>query len=357
MSLLLLPLALLGPAVSAQDADDLPGAGLPPSQEPPAPGGEESKAGWSVAPAGPDGPGLRAAFTYNVEPGQTFRDSVSISNLSPEPITFAIYAKDAYNTEVDAAFALLDDPEENEGVGSWITLRTTEYEIPSGKRADIPFEVTIPEDALPGDHAGGIIAANVDAVDEVEQDGVSVAIRQRVAARMYIRVAGPLDPELRVRDLKVDTETPILPFIGGKGTISYTVENIGNVRLSGATSTRLTGIFGRTVERLENQDLPELLPGGSVSVTETWEGTPPLEYLTAKISVESIDGSTEVRASTGFFVWSWIVLVLVLALVAYVGYRVWRKRRADRPATAAEPPTDDDPDPEPEPVGTGGGTS
>lgn len=349
--------AALAVAVPASAQDDTTtteqpaGPGLPPSSQPPA-GSEDREAGWAVQPAGPDGPGLRSAFTYNMTPGQTIRDSVSISNLSTEEINFAIYAKDAFNTEIDGAFALLDDEEENTDVGSWVTIRVDEYAVPAGKRADIPFELTVPEDAAPGDHAGGIIAANIE-LDEVEQDGITLALRQRVAARIYVRVAGPLTPELRIKDVEVSTDTPIIPFVQGGGSVTYTVENVGNVRLTSATESKVTGMFGRTVASLENQDLPELLPGGSVQVTEEWEGSPPLEYLTAKITVRSIDAEVTETASIGFFVWSWLVVALLVLLVAFLIFRAVRARRAGRSADGPADAGGDGPD-EPVAAATGG---
>lgn len=344
LAIVLLPLVLAaGPAHAQEGEDDQPGPGLPPATASPE-GSEEGEAGWAVQPAGPDGPGLRAAFTYNVQPGQVLRDSVSISNLSDEEITFAISSKDAFNTAVDGAFALQDDAEEAVDVGSWVTIEVDEYTVPAGRRVDIPFELAVPDDASPGDHAGGILAANVDVVDEVEQDGVTLAVRQRVAARIYVRVAGPLEPALRIRDLKVDASTPVIPFAQGKGTVTYTVENVGNVRIESATESKVTGLFGRTVAGLDSQDLPELLPGGSVQITETWEGVPALERLSAEVIVKSLDGELTESASASTFVWSWLVVVLLALIVLLLLGRTVMKRRKGRAAGPAGP------------TGTSGGT-
>lgn len=341
LAVVLLPLVLAAGPAHAQEGTDEPGPGLPPSSAAPD-GSEEGEAGWAVQPAGPDGPGLRAAFTYNVQPGQTLRDSVSISNLSEEEITFAIGAKDAFNTAVDGAFALQDDADEPVDVGSWITIEVDEYTVPAGRRVDIPFELTVPDDAEPGDHAGGILAANVDVVDEVERDGVTLAVRQRVAARVYVRVAGPLEPALRITGLEVDAGTPVIPFAQGRGTVTYTVENVGNVRIESATESQVTGLFGRSVAGLASQDLPELLPGGSVQVTETWDGVPALERLTAEVRVTSLDGELTETASASTFVWSWPVVVVVLLVVLLLLARTWRRRRSGRGGGPEAPAEDDD---------------
>lgn len=339
LAIVLLPLVLAaGPAHAQEGSDDTrPGPGLPPSSAAPE-GSEDGEAGWAVQPAGPDGPGLRAAFTYNVQPGQTLRDSVSISNLSEEEITFAIGAKDAFNTAVDGAFALQDDADEPVDVGSWVTIEVDEYTVPAGRRVDIPFELAVPDDAEPGDHAGGILAADVDVVDEVERDGVTLAVRQRVAARIYVRVAGPLEPALRITDLEVDASTPVIPFAQGRGTVTYTVENVGNVRIESATESEVTGLFGRTVAGLDSQDLPELLPGGSVQVTETWEGVPALERLTAEVTVKSLDGGLTESAAASTFVWSWLVVALLVLIALLLLVRIVRRRRAGRVAPPADPP-------------------
>src|SRR5438874_2571695 len=61
---------------------------------------------WAVAPTGADGVTPRDWFEYQLRPGQTLKDQVSISNLTDNPMTFAVYPSDAYNTPLDGAFAL-----------------------------------------------------------------------------------------------------------------------------------------------------------------------------------------------------------------------------------------------------------
>jgi hypothetical protein len=168
-----------------------------------------------------------------------------------------------------------------------------------------------------------------------------LAVRQRVAARIYVRVAGPLEPALRVKDLRIDASTPVIPFAQGRGTVTYTVENVGNVRIESATESRVTGLFGRTVAGLDSQDLPDLLPGGSVQVTETWEGVPALERLTAEVRVRSLDGELTETAAASTLVWSWLVVVLLALIVLLLLVRALRRRRSGRASAPADPPGDD----------------
>lgn len=338
----LLPALLMGavllapsPAV-AQDQDDDAG-------EQPAVGAQ-----WAVEPSGPDGPGLRPSFAYNLEPGQVIQDVVAISNLTDEPIEFEIYAKDAYNTPRDAAFALDADEETSTGVATWITFGqpagsppsedgVLRYTLAGRTRVDVPFQISVPEDAEPGDHAGGIIATNASPIPGLDSDGVNIQLRQRVAARVYVRVDGPVTSALRVDQVETDTSMPIVPWLTGRGdaTITYTITNVGNVRLDPLASVEVTGLLGRTLRTVPTRELPELLPGASVVVTESWSGLPPIEPLNVEISVETAGGEVSVTRSHGVFVWSWAAVVLLALVAAWLGYRLWRRRHPRRARRAA----------------------
>ena len=223
---------------------------------------------WSVAPTGADGVTPRDWFEYQLRPGQTLRDLVSVSNLTDHPMTFAIYPSDAYNTPRDGTFALRLQKEASGDAGTWINLGYQNLEVPAKSRADLPFEIDIPADASPGDHAAGIIAEDTSPPDPATQ-GQGVNIQRRVGTRVYIRVAGPLQPSLQVTQIGVKKTQALLPPFTGRGhaTVAYEVTNTGNVRLQGQSTLRIKGLFGRVLKTYAPVDLPELLPHGSVVVT------------------------------------------------------------------------------------------
>jgi hypothetical protein len=313
--------------------------------------GETPTDRWAVQPSGPDGPGPRPNFAYSLSPGASIEDVVSLSNLSERPLTFLIYAKDAYNTPRDAAFALQADEEEPMGVGSWVRfldegtgqygLESLQYTLEPGRRVDVPFLVTVPADAEPGDHAGGIIAASTEPVGGTDDDGVALAIRQRIGSRVYLRVDGPMRANLEVTNVSIDHSMPIVPWVTGRGdmAITYEVRNTGNVRLESAATVEVTGLFGRRVRSFPVEGVPELLPGSSVVLTQAFSGLSPLELLNTRIEVESLDGQTSTSRSTRTFIWSWVVVALALAAAVYAGDRYRRRRHARRLAAAAESPT------------------
>ncbi len=73
---------------------------------PSAPAGAIGNGGWAVEPSGPNGTGTRDYFVYTLSPGQGFQDTVGISNFSDQPLTFKVYARDAFSAGADAGFGV-----------------------------------------------------------------------------------------------------------------------------------------------------------------------------------------------------------------------------------------------------------
>jgi hypothetical protein len=292
--------------------------------------------GWAVEPSGPNGPDARDYFAYTLKPGQGFEDTVRVSNFTDEDLLFRIYPRDAFNTP-DGGFALQEEDEQPRGVGSWVQLPDTvaERTIEAGSAIDVPFVITVPPDAEPGDHAGGIIAALI-TPPQLADDGVGVDVLQRVGSRVYVRVDGPIDPALAVTRLDVATTNPFFQLFSGRGAadVTYEITNVGNARLSPQTDLRITGPFGVEVGRVNLRQLPELLPGGSAIVTETIEGLPPLGPMNAVVTAETYGGdATETTRSVGYWAVPWLwLLILVVAAASIMGVRWW-----NRPPTPKQP--------------------
>ncbi len=293
---------------------------------------------FAVQPSGPEGPGGRDYFVYTLSPGQTFGDFVAVSNFADQPVTFLLYPTDAFNTEGDAAFALLREDEQPVDTGTWINLAADQYTIDPQSTAVIPFSITVPPDAAPGDHAGAIVAQPVPTPGQ-PTEGFSFQVRQRIGARVYTRVDGPLDPSLRIDQLAFDYERPVNPLTGGDGLVTYQVSNIGNVRLASTAVLKIKGPFGITVKELPARELPELLPGSDVLVTETVNDIPQLGRLTAQVDVTAQIEDEQTSASTSVWAIPWLALLALLLVIGLVVWYLRRRGRSDRDAAPPPPST------------------
>ena len=96
---------------------------------------------FGVEPSGPDGPGGRSFFIYELAPGQIFQDTVAVSNFSDEELTLVMYPTDGFTINRGGGFAPLREDEVPTGAGTWIDLPVDEITVGPGMRADIPYQI------------------------------------------------------------------------------------------------------------------------------------------------------------------------------------------------------------------------
>ncbi len=265
-------------AVSAGESQDPPEPGSTPTETVPPGNGpidpDDDRGivhSWSLAPAtGPadDPAGARPDLSYELEPGAQAEDAVTLYNFSNEQLTFDLYATDAFNND-SGDFDVLPGTEEATDVGSWITFPQEKLTLPAGTQATFPIAISVPIDVRPGDHAGAVLAAS--AALGSGPDGRVVTLDRRTGSRVYVRVSGPLEPELAVENLRT-AYSPALNPLDGTAEVSYRITNRGNVRLGGSHHAVVSGPFGLLGRSTATSEIEELLPGESVRVTSRIDG-------------------------------------------------------------------------------------
>ena len=288
---------------------------------------------WEIAPTVPansTGPG-RAYLVYSLSPGQVLHDSVTIRNLTTRPLTFTTFGSDAANSPGNGTFGLQGPTAKKVDVALWISLPPKPVTVPGGARLDVPFDVFVPANASPGDHTGGIVAAEVKPSAQQTSGSARVDIVRALGVRIYARISGVTRAGLTVSSLRVRRHLPSVPHITGTGqaTINYTVTNSGNVRETATGLITMTDLFGRTVARLPAMETPELLPGGSATVTQEWRGLPSIGRFAAHLQVTA--GTVAVAREGRFWIVPWVLLtaiaVALVLFVATVGFRRHRRVR------------------------------
>ncbi|MEU8572357.1 WxL protein peptidoglycan domain-containing protein [Streptomyces asoensis] len=295
---------------------------------------------WSVYPVS-SAVAARPYFYVSADPGQTVQDKVVVANKTDAPLTFRLYAADAYNTARDGGFAVKSPGEKMRGVGAWAVLPKDRVTVPGRATVTVPFTVRVPRGAEPGDHPGAIVALD-ERVDN-GGGGVALGVQRAVGARVYLQVGGPALPGLAVENVQVVHHQPLVPGFGDStATISYTLHNTGNVTLEPKVELKASGLFGRTLLTRDLEKLPsQLLPGQRVRLTERWTGAPRLDR--AHVRLTATAKGTEESAKASFLAVPWLVVGAVAAAVA-AGVWLLIRRRRTRPegarGTARPAPTD-----------------
>ncbi len=290
---------------------------------------------WSVQPAGEEGADGRPHWEFEVEPGESVEDLAQLNNFSEEPVTFRVYSHDAINSP-DGGFTLQPADVPATEVGAWVAL-DEQVTVEPGDSVNIPFTLSVPADATPGDHAGGIVASVTSQATDAK--GQQVLVDNRVGSRIYLRVAGDVNPALEVSNLSVSFDRSWIPFTTGTATVTYEVHNAGNLRLSGEQNITGHGVFGLGRHTLTPDPVGEVLPGESVTVSQEVEGVLPLFRVTEEVLVTpqvpqtgSATALPLVQATQATDAWAlpWIELVILAALVLLVVWSSWRRRRTRR---------------------------
>lgn len=253
--------------------------------------------GWSAAPAPADGaaPGApdRPFFYLEGAPGTVLADRLSLSNPTGRALSVRLRGSGS-------------------GAGAWIAAASKEVRIPPHTRAGVPFTVTVPRDAAPGDRSGTLLATGV---------GKGAGAGRRTSVPLHLRVTGPVVSALTVEKVSVRRA-------GGAALIRYTLVNRGTTVLRPRIAVRADGLFGPLLRRAARTRPPALAPGRAVDLTETWSGSPALDAVEVRLTATAADGAHD-AATASYTAAPWGVLAAPLPLLAAGagGLVVLRRRR------------------------------
>ncbi|MFE2844483.1 WxL protein peptidoglycan domain-containing protein [Streptomyces scopuliridis] len=292
---------------------------------------------WTVRTAANGYGDDRSSYSYTVNPGGQVKDAMVVANRSKSPLELTVYAADGFTTGT-GQLDLLTRGKKSVGIGAWAHAGRDSVVIKPGKSAEVPFTVSVPGNATPGDYVGGILTSLKQA-DEAE----GINVDRRLGIRVKLRVSGELKPKLAIEDLHVDYAGSFNPFAKGDATVTYTFHNTGNALLSARQTVSVSGPFGWL--RAEAGDIaapPELLPG------ESWKMKVPVHDVAPGVSLAATatltplltdaSGSTtslkpvETTAHGWAVPWTLLLLIVVLLAAVVGAFILTRRIRARRKA-------------------------
>lgn len=298
-------------------------------EDPAAPAAPAAPVTWGVRPADTVHGTERPNYAYSLEPGASLDDGIIVSNYTQGPLTFRVYAADGFMTDA-GELDLLPAGEESSALGAWVSFAGEEVTVDGGDSVVVPFTLTVPADATPGDYAAGVVSSLL--VENAE----GVSVDRRLGSRMHLRVAGDLVPAVVLDDVSVTYDGTLNPFAAGDATVTFTVTNDGNTRLAAGQAVRVAGPWGAGAQSSPRVELPELLPGTSVTRTVTVDGVWPLGRVSAEVRVtaevvtaigatdaEAVPVVAPATASASTLAVPWTALALLVLLVAAVV--LWRR--------------------------------
>ncbi|MET8306736.1 hypothetical protein [Micromonospora sp. NPDC005173] len=282
---------------------------------------------WAVQPANQQGPDGRRWIERTLDPGQVVTEHLAVRNLSDGRAVFALKAADGYLTD-KGRFNMLPSDRESEDGGTWITVQRAVTVGPKETKV-VPFTITVPHDASPGDHPAGIAAT-------VTSTGGTVAVESRVGFRVMLRASGTVTAALAISGLTARYERSWNPFSAGAIHLRYTTTNNGTVAVTGTGRTTATGPLGLGTRQTSTK-VDEMLPGGSREVDARVDGVRAWGRLRTSVDVTpAVPGAgptgAEIQSATATVTtwalpWPQLALAAILAALALTIRSTARRRR------------------------------
>jgi hypothetical protein len=293
---------------------------------------------FTILPTPPPGATkLVADISLIVFPGHSYPGSVSVINYARRTAKFWLYAADAYTIRKGGGFAVQGLGSRPKDVGTWVSKLPRVITVPGRKQLNIRFTIRVPVNAIPGQHAGGIV------IEATTPQLIRVNSRLRVKrytqvfTRVYLTVAGRIVPDFEIDGMLVSHPQPPFPLVSRRdGSIAYYLSNTGNAILAPTVRLKVTDMFGTILNRTY-PETSQILPGDIASYAVAWPNLPAIGPVHVRLTATSTYGLTRTMSYsyTAFPAPFAGVVVAVVILVVLALVLLLRRRRRGAAAKVA----------------------
>ena len=193
-------------------------------------------------------PSLSSYFNHTLAPGDLTLDEALVVNNGDEPVTLKLYAADA-TTAINGGTSFASEGETKNGVAHWLTLPFSELSLEPGEKKAVPFLITVPSDASPGQHTAGLVLEAVTgsaASTRGSTDmGFTVNVIRRAGVAVLIDVPGPHAAGLQITGACLrhqDKERGATFEVAVRNTGNVFVRGQGSLVIADRLGTRLASI-------------------------------------------------------------------------------------------------------------------
>lgn len=262
-----------------------------------------------------------------VEPGSKAGVIVRFFNLSDSPVSGLVKAQDFIVNDSKGTPRILEDGEQVSprfSGASWFTLPFDRMTVAANNHVQVQATINVPENAAPGGRYIAIYfepsTAFPTSVNAPQEAGT--AVRQRLAALVYIRVSGPITEKALISRIYAPTFLEYGPI-----NIEADVLNKGDYHIHPMGSMTLKNMLNGFVDQ-KQLDSINIFP----DTLRTYSDTLGKKWMFGKYSVEitAAYGSTGqvINRSIDVWVFPWkvaLAVLLALLILFYFGRNMYRK--------------------------------
>lgn len=298
-------------------------------------------------------------YVLRLNPGATITQQIVVSNPNHHAVIADVASVDASTS--DATGAVYGTPDSTPvGTGSWISFVTNQLQLAPGERRSLPFTVTVPRNAKPGQYLAAVSVAvplaktAASTPPDRRQAGFEVKLQPQRVIAVEVDVPGPRAPHLVVRGVK--------PVVQGTTLrLQFDVANTGNAFAKGHgtvtvadTKTRqdfkIGTFISHTAIKYAIAWTTDVVPGlhavtmrlqDQTGRIATWTGTVDVSGSLGKQLQHDLTSAKQLSHKSGTsFAWiAWLVIAICIAAAIHLRRRRAVLRRAPRHEPSSTPTT------------------
>ncbi len=265
-----------------------------------------------------------------LDPGAVIEETVTLTNISSTEQTYYLISKDISGVDDNGVPIYADQGAEITGyeLSQWLSFPQEGITLKPDESAQVSLKITVPAEATPGSHFGGLFAS----VEPPRLRAVGAGVGYEVGAIVSIRISGDVVESARIREFSTGK------LVYGSSDVDFLarVENPGNVLIRPRGPLEINNMFGKRVGFLTvNDNQAGVFPGTTRAFTIKWQddnlGFGRYQAVIGLIYGESGRQST-VSATASFWILPVKVLMPVLGvlslivLIMYLGIKLYIRR-------------------------------
>jgi hypothetical protein len=277
---------------------------------------------------------LPAIIEESVDPGLVIDTAISVRNISAVEQTFYLIRRDIASVRDDATPVFAEEGMEPTGyeLSSWVTLSEEPLVLAPGATTKVPVKITVPQNATPGSHFGGVFVS----VEPPRLRQTGAAVGYEVGSIISLRVRGDVVENARIRSFSTDK------LIYGKPEVTFAtrVENPGNVLIRPRGPLEVFDMFGKRVDLLTvNDSKGGVFPGTTRAYETVWKSDDlaigRYQGIVSLIYGED-DRETTVSATVSFWVLPANIILPVIGILMFIAFALYFGVRLHIKRTLAE---------------------
>jgi LytR cell envelope-related transcriptional attenuator len=251
----------------------------------------------------------------SANPSQSWTSEIRVVNVNEYPITVypqVVNFAPSGEGGTGALIPIFEEETQGSTLAEWVTLSQTEVTIAPQQTVNIPFSVTVDENAAPGGHYAAILVGTKPPVRGSTPAQVQTA--QFVTSLIFVRVSGDILESGTIREFTTEN------IINSEPDIQFNVrfENTGNVHLQPQGDIVITNMWGseRGVIPINYQThFGNVLPNSIRKFSFAWTGEQSSYDIGRFKAVATLGFGEEKKNFTTSTTYFWVIPLKQIAIV------------------------------------------